>query len=318
MNINYDTLLERVGHYLFGVRSFSSDQTADILDCIRDGLNRVYSAHDWSFFKPVVDLATVAPYATGTITVAAGVVTLTGGTFPSWAATGILRVRSSYYSVRSRDSGTQLTLESDSASVATASDYVLAQPLIELPAAFDAISGKSDLTYHPSEDMWFPPIRQRDDQTLRKLEQGNPEFGRPIFYAVRTAMFDPTVGSRRVLAVYPTPDEAYTFRVPMILKRTMVDSVNQYPIGGEVLGQAVLEACLASAEHNFEEREHVHERRFQEAIGLAIRNDQDRSSPTALGPDAPRDRYGRFSVFDYDYHAREQRIGRLTYGGDVL
>jgi len=82
MIASYTTLLERVGHYLFGVRDgFSSDQTSDILDCVRDGLQRVYSAHEWSFFRPVAEVTTTAPYTTGTVAVAAGVVTLTGGTF---------------------------------------------------------------------------------------------------------------------------------------------------------------------------------------------------------------------------------------------
>src|SRR5688500_6898523 len=39
MVASYSSLLERVGHYLFGIRaSFSSDQTTDIEECIKDGL----------------------------------------------------------------------------------------------------------------------------------------------------------------------------------------------------------------------------------------------------------------------------------------
>jgi hypothetical protein len=75
---------------------------------------------------------------------------------------------------------------------------------------------------------------------------------------------------------------------------------------------------LAAAEHNFEEREHVHEKRFMELIGLAIRDDQERSSPTSLGPDAPRDENFQFSTEDYACRLREQRIGALTFGGDTL
>jgi hypothetical protein len=53
-------------------------------------------------------------------------------------------------------------------------------------------------------------------------------------------------------------------------------------------------------------------------LGVAIRNDQDRSSPTSLGPDAPKDLGGKFSVVDYDYYLREQRIGRLTLDGETM
>ena len=54
MTISYSTLLERVGHHLYGIwESYSADQTLDIVMCISDGLKRVYAAHEWSFFHPV-------------------------------------------------------------------------------------------------------------------------------------------------------------------------------------------------------------------------------------------------------------------------
>ena len=317
-NVNYSLLQTRVGHYLFGIRSgFSEDQRADISDCMHDGLRRVYAAYDWSFLHPVADVTTTAPYATGTVTIASGVVTLTGGTFPSWAADGVLQVNNRYYSVASRGSDTQLTLDSTSVTVASAASYQLARPEIALDAAFDSVANDSDLTYYPSPDFWYPPVKWRHDATIRQLEGSNPEFNRPVFYSVRTVRFDPTVGSRKVLALYPAPDQAYTLRVPMILRPLLLDEVNLYAIGGEILSQVILEACLASAEHNFEEREHVHEKRFQELIGLAIRDDQERSTPTSLGPDAPRDEGSRFGMVDYAYRLREQRIGSVSIGGQI-
>jgi hypothetical protein len=320
MIATYASLVERVGHYLFGTRDgFTADQTKDILDCIRDGLHRVYSAHDWSFFRPVVDVSTVAPYSTGTITVASGVVTLTGGTFPSWAANGtLLRVDNKIYSVSTRDSNTQITLAGVSLTIATASSYLLATSIIDMGPTFESVANDREITYHPTPDFWYPPIQNRHDSLIRKLDQTNPEIDRPVFYSVRTVEFDPTVGSRRVLVMYPTPDSAYLLKVPVVLRRVMVDATNQYPIGGEILSQVILEACLAAAEHNFEEREHVHEKRFMEMLVLSIREDQERSSPTSLGPDSPRQSSGNPWNIGYDYSFREQRIGRLTLDNDVL
>jgi hypothetical protein len=320
MIASYSTLLERVGHYLFGTRDgFTADQTKDILDCIRDGLHRVYSAHDWSFFKPVVDIPTVAPYSDGTITIASGVVTLTGGTFPSWAVSGsLLRVNNRFYSVSTRDSGTQLTLTGVNVTIAAASSYLLATPVIDMGPAFESVANDREIHYHPTADLWYPPIQNRHDSVIRGLQQSNPEIDRPVFYSVRTVGFDPTVGSRRALVMYPTPDAAYLLKVPAVLRRVMVDATNQYPIGGEILSQVILEACLASAEHNFEEREHVHEKRFMEMLVLSIREDQERSSPTSLGPDSPRDIYGNYNVLDYNYRLREQRIGSVTLDNNIL
>ena len=317
--VSFTILQERVGHYLFGIRTgFSSDQQSDIGDCLNDGLRRVYAAHNWSFLRPLADVVTTAPYATGTVTIASGVVTLSGGTFPSWAASGVLKVSNRYYSVASRGSDTQITLDDTSVTVASAASFQLARPEIALDATFDSVSNDSDLTYYPSAESWYPPVKWRHDATIRHLEGTNPEFDRPVFYSVRTVSFDPTVGSRKVLALYPAPDKVYTLRVPMILRPVLLDAVNLYPIGGEVLAQVMLEACLASAEVNFEEREHVHERRFMELIGLAIREDQERSSPTSLGADNPRSERRQFGVLDYSYRLREQRIGGLTLDGDAL
>lgn len=318
--VSYSVLKERVGHYLFGAESgasFSQDQLTRIGYCISDGLRRVYSMYEWSFFKPVVDVVTTAPYSTGTVTVANGVVTLSGGTFPSWAASGIFMVNKRYYSVASRDGNTQITLDTLTVNVASASAYSLARPVIPMDAAFDSIANDSDLAFYPGDDQWYPAAKQRGDALIRKLEAENPEFFRPCFYSVRTDRFDPAVGSRKSLAFYPAPDAVYTLRVPMILRPVDLDESNPYPIGAEMLSQVILEACLAAAEHNYEEREHVHEKRFQELIVLAIDRDKDRSTPTSLGPDAPRGEFGKYNVFDYDYRTREQRIGRLTIGGQI-
>lgn len=306
---------QRVGRFLYGIRTgFSTEEQDNINDCVHDGLRRVYAAHPWSFLRPVADVTTTAPYATGTITVAAGVVTLVGGTFPSWAADGVLQVSSQYYSAASRDSDTQITLDDTTATVSSAASYQLARPEIPLDSAFDSIANDSDLTYYPSPDTWYPPVKWRHDATIRQLEGNNPEFDRPVFYSVRTVRFDATVGSRKVLAMYPAPDQAYTLRVPMILRPVLIDDTNIYAIGGEVLSQVILEACLAAAEHNLDDREAVHEKRFQELIGLAIRDDQERSSPTSLGPDGSR-MSRSFGVVDYAYRLREQRIGSVYIGG---
>jgi hypothetical protein len=319
--VSYLSLVDRVGRYLFGGdagASYAADQLTKIGDCIHDGLYRVYSAHEWSFFRPLADVTTTAPYVTGMITIAAGVVTLTGGTFPSWAADGILRVNNRYYSVASRGSGTQVTLNDTSVAVASASSYSLARPEIDMPSAFDSVSNDSDLAYYPGEENWYPSVRWRHDSAIRSLEAGSPEFNRPALYSVRTKEFDPSVGSRKSLAFYPAPDAAYVLRVPMILRPVDLDDSNPYPIGGEMLSQVILEACLAAAEHNYEEREHVHEKRFMEMIVFAIQKDQERSSPTSLGSDSPRGVGGKFGVFDYDYRSREQRLGRLIFDGDTL
>jgi hypothetical protein len=312
---SYSSLLKRVGHFLFGIRSsFSSDQTDDITDCIRDGLRRVYASHDWSFFKPVEDISTTAPYTTGTVTVVDGVVTLATGTWPSWADYGILKVSNSYYSIDTRDSDSQLTLDDTTLDVDAGTSYELGRPEIPLASTFEAVANDSDLTYYPDQNELYPAVSQRHDAAIRKWQMDDPYYDRPVHYSVRTVEFDPTTGSRRRLAFYPVPDAAYVLRVPMILRATMLDSTNQYPVGGESLSQLILEACLAAAEHNYDDTESVHEKRYLEMLPLSIRTDQERSSPTSLGGDAPRG--GRRTISDY--WLRSARMGAVTLDGDTM
>lgn len=315
MTVSYNNLLERVGRFLFGQRSgYSDSETSDIEDCIRDGLRTVYAAHDWSFFKPIEDITTTAPYTTGTLTIVNGVVTLLGGTFPSWAAAGLLKVSDDYYSVATRDSNTQVTLDDTTVDVTAGATYELARPEIPLDAAFEAVSGDSDLTYYPDQNELYPPVRMRHDVAIRTWQQDDPYFDRPIYYSVRTVEFDPTVGSRKVLAFYPAPDAAYVLRVPMILRAVMPDADNPYPVGGEALAAVITEACLAAAESNLDDTEAIHKKRFLELLPLAIRTDQERSSPTSLGPDAPRT--GTFTTSNY--WLRSARIGAVSLDGTEL
>jgi len=311
MLASYSSLLERVGHFLFGQRSgFSSDQTSDIEQCIGDGLRDVYAAHRWSFFRPVKDITTTAPYATGTVTIASGVVTLSGGTFPSWAAVGVLKVSNEYYEVSTRDGDTQVTLEDTSVTVAAATSYELGRPEYDLPASVEAIDG-IELTYEAGQADCYPPIYQRSDAEIRRKRQDDPYHNRPLFYGVRTVEFDPTVGSRRRLTLYPTPNGAYVLRTRMKLRPTMIDATNCYPVGAETLTQVITEACLAAAERNFDEREGRHTERFQELLPQAIAADQEMTSPTTLGPDAP-------GGGGNNGPTRAMRMGDVTFNGTLM
>lgn len=310
MTASYTTLLERVGHFLFGIRTgYSSDQTSDIEMCIKDGLHDVYTAHSWSFFRPVYEITTTAPYSTGTITAAAGVVTLVGGTFPSWAAVGVLKIGSEYYDVDTRDGDAQITLEDTSVTQATAASYELSRPEYDLPTSFEAIEG--DLIYEPGQSDFYPPVTQKHDQEIMRLLQDDPYTDRPLYYGIRTVEFDPTVGSRRRIALYPIPGAAYVLKARMKLRATMIDETNCYPVGAESLSQLITESCLAAAERNMDDSQGIHTKRFMDLLPLAIAADQEMTTPTSLGSDAPSDKSD-------DFIARSLRMGDVTISGVTM
>lgn len=242
---SYSSLLERVGHFLFGLRSgFSSDQTDDIEMCIGDGLRRVYTAHQWSFFRPIK-----------TITTASGTAT---------------------YS---------------------------------LPTGYESI--ETELHYAPGESDFYPPVRQRHDSEILKLQADNEDtdYDRPRYFSVRTIEFDATVGSRKQLVLWPTPDATYVLYARMTLRPTMIDSTNEYPIGGEQLAQVILEACLFSAELNMDDQTGIHGKQFAELLPFAIQADLLSASPRTLGGDAPD------GEPHYDTEAFKIQVGTVSING---
>lgn len=247
MVASYSSLLERVGHFLFGIRSgYSADQTTDIEECIKDGLRDVYAAHSWSFFRPVKTITTEADtYA------------------------------------------------------------------YDLPTGYEAIEG--ELHYAPGESNYYPPVQQRHDTEIRKLQQDDTtsDTDRPLYFSIRAVEFDETVGSRSQLILFPTPDDEYVLYARMKLRATMIDSTNQYPVGGESLSQLITEACLAAAERNYDEQEGRHTKRFLELLPLAIAADLEMTSPTTLGRDAPQGE-------NVDIISRSVRMGDVTLDGVTL
>lgn len=312
MVASYSSLLERVGHFLFGIRSgYTSDQTSDIEECIKDGLHDVYAAHSWSFFRPMKEFTTTEPYETGTITVVDGVVTLSeDGTFPTWAAVGVLKVDNDYYDVDTRDGANQVTLEDTSVDADAESSYTLSRVEYDMPTGFEDVAG-NELAYQPGQSDFYPTVKRRHDDEIRRRLQDDPYTDRPLYFSVRTVEFDATVGSRRRLALYPMADDAYVMKVPMLLRPTMIDEVNQYPVGTETLTQVITEACLAAAERNYDEQEGRHTKRFQELLPLAIRADMEKTSPTSLGNDAPK-------TETEDFISRSVRMGDVTINDTVM
>jgi hypothetical protein len=280
----YSSLLEVVGRKLFGIRTgFSAAQLDDINDCIRQGLQTVYLAHQWSFLHPLWTLATVAPYATGTVTIASGVVTLTDGVFPSWAAKGILTVGETTYAVYSRDTDAQVTLEDASITVVDDSTYSLGCPEYDLPDGFDAIEGR--LTYEPEGSDLYPPVKIVHEDEIRRRRADEEYEDRPVLAALVTVPFDATVGSRRRMVFYPTPDAVYLLTAKMRLRPTMINDASPYPIGGEVLSQVIIEACLAAGERLLDDGEGVHTKQFQMVLAGAIESDKEAATPPWLGAD---------------------------------
>ena len=309
MTVSYTELKERVGRGIFGIRTgFSDEQLDDINDSIRSGLLEVYGAHPWSFLRPVEPISTVAPVTDGAITIASGVVTLTGDgyTFPTWAADGIL---DGIYRVDSYDNTTQITLEDTSITVAASSTYSLARAEYDLPPAFDAFD-EEFLTFEPEQSDCYPPIPIVHESRLRERRQHYEYNGRPVRAATRTVEFDSSVGSRKKLVFYPTPDAVYLLNGRMRLRPVMIDDSATYPIGSELMSELLYVACRKAAELSLEEREGPYAKQYVTLLGQAIRADLEGSSPKTLGPDRGGERTR--------YRTHVHQVGPITFNNEQM
>lgn len=123
-----------------------------VAEALRSLYNKMSSG--WSIYKTRFNFSTDVPYSTGTITYDSGskTITLTGGTWPDWAAIGRFRFGTlrSGYSVESRVSDTVLKLDEVSAppdDVLTASTYLLFRETYPLPVDFRSMDALTDTKY---------------------------------------------------------------------------------------------------------------------------------------------------------------------------
>ena len=190
------------------VSSFGGPQDAEQRD-IRTAIHKAYAElttiRDWSYYHVHGRVITDAPYSTGTITSSGTTVTLTGGTWPAWAATGgYLKTGEQIARVSSRTSGSVLVLDSALALKAdvTAAPYQLYRTVYPLPADFRNMDEPSD------EYNWWSGTYITPDQAM-KLERVGNTSGAPLHW---TIIKDPDSDGWAIKLIgYPTERETIDF-----------------------------------------------------------------------------------------------------------
>ena len=299
---------------------WSTDQTARGDDMIDQALQQFYlppplspgrPSHQWSFLYPVTTISTVAQYNTGTITVVAGVVTLTvAGTFPSWAANGELTVDGITYTVNTLDNDNQLTLDDLTIAADELSTYTLAQPAYDLPDDFGAIEGP--LTFRPGTSSCYGPIRLLGTyEDLAARRQGYDITSRPQIAVLVPKAFDPTVGQRTQIHFWPTPDAVYQLWYRYRINPEDLSDSNKYPLGGMVHAETIRASCMAIAEQYMNDERGVQYQHFLERLAASVSHDQQATTPNSLGVDRGHD-YLDDTDADLYYH------GGVSYEGHTL
>ncbi len=195
------------------------DHTVDFLganpggDASRDARRAIQAAYrdlanrrHWVYYYTRGRLNTVAPYSTGTVayTDATRTVTLSGGTWPSWAGDGVIVLNNLACQIALRSSGSDIILSRASAlgaDVAAGATYTLYQDTYNLPVDCIAIdrlilvNNAFVMSYeHPAD--WLE--RQRIIHSPAT----------PRYYTIRGS---PNYAGSLALSLFPAPDDTRQF-----------------------------------------------------------------------------------------------------------
>lgn len=190
------------------VSSYGGPQDAEQRD-IRTAIHRAYdeltTIRDWSYYHVHGRIILQTPYSTGTVSSSGTTVTLTGGTWPAWAASGAyLRVGEEICRVATRTSNSVIVLDSTLTLKAdvTSQPYTLYRTVYPLPADFRNLDEPSD------EYNWWSGLYVTPDQAM-KIERISNSSGEPYHW---TVIKDPDSTGWAIKVIgYPTRQETLDF-----------------------------------------------------------------------------------------------------------
>lgn len=279
MNLTLNECRSEVGRLLSYGRNYgtmTSEQQADVDSAIRRGFRKFWTPvpldglpHVWTFSRQSFTFRTGEPYGDGTIAATGGVVTLTGGTWPTWADTGTLVIGSQRLLVASRTSGTEIVLEDADFACVAGTSYSLLHERVLMPADFGGIDMSS--MAGPISGP-YGCVKFVSEEHLRQMRQW------PVFASQPTAatVVPRTIGNvtRWLLWFCPSP-QGEAFEVYYIADPPDPTSPSAFrPGGGPRHAETLLAAILSVAEEHGETASTRHRESYIELLAASIAFDR--------------------------------------------
>ena len=330
LSLKWEDIRNEVYEFLFGgneegyTNESDTDRKSIVDRACHSGLRQFYHpppvegrTHDWSFLMPSAKLSLNASYTTGTIAATNGVVTLSAGTWPTWAAVGEIGISGVNYTVNTRDSDSQLTLDdtSSSSDSSASTTYSLHQDDYDLPDDFGNVLGV--MTYAQADNA-LQPVEFVGEGRMRELRQRDYNLSYssndPFYAAIRTKGRSSTVeGTRYEIMFWPdvTSDATLTYRYRVlpdkpISSSDMVHGISQH-------SETILYSCLSEAERRMDGERGAMWQTFQEFLITSVTRDRQDNKSDIYGYNADssdsRELYGprRMTLFSSGVTYKGQR-----------
>ena len=94
-----------------------------------------------------------------------------------------------------------------------------------------------------------PPLVKRSAEQVLDMRTGGTISGYPEYFAITTSRYDADIGSLYELWLYPTPSQTETLSGFYRADPVQLSATTDLVVGGIRAIEAVLESCLAVAEH---------------------------------------------------------------------
>lgn len=304
------------------VGSWSSAETNDFARINKKALQQFYFpgplpgdrvGHVWSFLRPLAPLTLRAPYAEGTVSSASTTVTLSDGTWPSWAASGDLWVDGQRLSVASRTNDTVIVLDNAPTSALSADSYQLIQHYYDLVSDFGGMDSNA-MTFRRDQGRCGEIQVVHEGDVRRNDQQGTT--GTPQRVAI-VPVAPTSVASARWQAIFdPLPDADLIIEYRYAASPPLLDgSTHIYHYGGPPYSRAVVASYVDMAFQTIRDSDEKHEA-FLEALQQAVRYDQANHGvhtmgrgPLSLGP-------GELGYGDY-LRRRRETVSAVGFGNLV-
>lgn len=140
----------------------------------------------------------------------------------------------------------------------------------------------TDIVYDTGE--WLPIPKKRNAMQIKEMRSVSDTSGWPQFYAIVPSKYDLDVGSSYELWIYPKPSRAYMLSTFYRIDPLKPSETTDLMVGGVSAVEAILESCLAVAEHWSDDMTTSHHTsKAAELIQTLIRFDAGKTDTDLIG-----------------------------------
>jgi len=287
--LGYDEIYLEVADTLGYTRDstkHSSERQDRIAVAIKKGYSDFLREYDWTFLTAYDNLTTTTPYSTGTITVTNddATVTLATGTWPSWAAQGVLVYGGTEYEVASRTDNADIELaDAFQGTTAAGESYELRRLAYDLPDDFG--QPQSFMAY--SGEYGRRELVRTSPAEISRLRTTYTDTSYPDRYAIRPKAFAGTATQTYELLLFPMSDTVYILRYQYkVVAMQDLDGTTSFHYGAQPHSQSIQDCCMAAAKYLYKNMSLA---AYREDIALACQRSIERDkeqAPSSLGHNA--------------------------------